>query len=40
MIRFNKEIQGTRDSDHYATPKSFIKNYIVNLHLTMSFKKY
>ena len=23
MIRFNKEIQGTRDSDHYATPKRF-----------------
>ena len=23
MIRFNKEIQGTRDSDNYATPKKF-----------------
>tara|TARA_R110000744_G_C18921429_1_gene511893 strand:+ start:44 stop:493 length:450 start_codon:yes stop_codon:yes gene_type:complete len=23
MIRFNKEIQGTRESDHYATPKEF-----------------
>ena len=23
MIRFNKEIQGTRDSDNYATPTSF-----------------
>jgi len=23
MIRFNKKIQGTRDSDHYATPKRF-----------------
>jgi len=25
MIRFNKEIQGTRESDHYATPKKFYK---------------
>ena len=23
MIRFNKEIQGTRESDHYATPIKF-----------------
>ena len=23
MIRFNREIQGTRESDHYATPKTF-----------------
>ena len=23
MIRFNKELQGTRDSDNYATPKKF-----------------
>jgi len=23
MIRFNKEIQGTRESDHYATPSKF-----------------
>ncbi len=23
MIRFDKAIQGTRESDHYATPKSF-----------------
>ena len=25
MIRFNKEIQGTRDSDNYVTPKKFYK---------------
>ena len=25
MIRFNKEIQGTRESDHYATPIKFYK---------------
>lgn len=25
MIRFSKEIQGTRDSDNYATPKMFYK---------------
>jgi len=25
MIRFNKEIQGTRESDHYATPVKFYK---------------
>ena len=25
MIRFNKELQGTRDSDNYATPSKFFK---------------
>ena len=25
MIRFNKEIMGTRESDHYATPVQFMK---------------
>ena len=25
MIRFSKEIQGTRDSDNYATPIKFYK---------------
>ena len=35
MIRFIKEIQGTRDSDNYATPKKFYDR--LNLEFNFNF---